>query len=164
MITEAFNYKKWADERTLRAIDCINKTSFSESYAFTLQQINHMVIVEELFKFRLTSGPIPHERTNTDTIPEFNELKSRLKESANWYANYVSTLDNKKSQDVISFTFADGKHGAMSVDEILFHIINHSSYHRGSIAHALDVAAVAHPIDGYGIYIHEKEPERREQT
>ncbi len=61
------------------------------------------------------------------------------------------------------FTFADGKYGSMSVEEILFHIINHGSYHRGSIAHALDLAAVAHPVDGYAIYIHEKEPGRREQ-
>ena len=51
----------------------------------------------------------------------------------------------------------------MTVEEILFHIVNHGSYHRGNIAHALDLACVPHPVDGYGIYIHEEEPQRRER-
>lgn len=164
MITDAFNYKKWADERTLNAMTYINKALFAKSYAFTLQQINHMVIVEELFKSRLTKGSTPHKNTNSDTVPKFDELEHRLLESGKWYANYVDTLDNKTIDEIISFTFCDGKHGSMSVEEILFHIINHSSYHRGSIAHALDLAGVEHPIDGFGIYIHEKETKRREQV
>jgi len=62
---------------------------------------------------------------------------------------------------LISFTFADSKRGTMSIEEILFHVVNHGSYHRGSIAHALDLAGVPHPPDGYGIFIHNKNPERR---
>ena len=49
MLKQAYDYKRWADERTLRAIESINKDEFPDSYAFALQQINHMVIVEELF-------------------------------------------------------------------------------------------------------------------
>ena len=50
----------------------------------------------------------------------------------------------------------------MSVEEILFHVLSHGSYHRGNIAHALDLAMIPHPVDGYGAFIHEREPERRE--
>lgn len=49
----------------------------------------------------------------------------------------------------------------MSVEEILFHVLNHGTYHRGSIAHALDLAGVDHPPDGYGIFVHQAEPDRR---
>ncbi len=163
MILEAINYKMWADERTLLSIDNIDQHSFPESYAFVLQQISHMVIVDEMFKSRLMKSPVPHESTYSEVVPEFSELKFRLIESGKWYRRYASKRD-KKSGRTVSFTFADGKMGSMSVDEILFHVINHGSYHRGSIAHALDLATVPHPADGYGIYIHEKEPERRNKT
>lgn len=162
MFIEAYNYKIWADNRTLRAIETIDKESFSDSYAFALQQINHVVIVEELFRSRLTNSPARHKSTNSDVVPFFDELEHRLIESGNWYINYVSDL--KKVEELISFKFADGKRGTMSIEEILFHIVNHGSYHRGNIAHALDLAFVPHPIDGYGIYIHEKQPERRKET
>ncbi len=160
MYIQALNYKKWADERTLRAIELIDKSAFPDTYAFVLQQLNHMIIVEELFNSRLTSQPAPHESTNSELVPEFPELERRLLASCDWYSSFASNLKN--TEEKVIFAFADGKRGMMTAQEILFHIINHGSYHRGSIAHSLDMASVPHPVDGYGIYIHETEPERRE--
>ncbi len=160
MLRQAFGYKRWADERTLAAIKQIDQKSHRESYAFTLQQINHIVIVEELFSSRLRGMTAPHKSTNTEVVPGIDELERRLKASNEWYANYVADVENLGN--VISFIFADGRRGAMNIEEILFHIVNHGSYHRGNIARTLDLASVPHPIDGYGIYIHEKEPQRRE--
>jgi len=156
---QAFKYKRWADERTLRAIENIDRDKFPDSYAFVLQQLNHIVIVEELFNSRLASSPIAHGSTNTEVVPGFDELDRKLMASYEWYVSYVTKLENEEEK--ISFAFADGRRGMMTVQEILFHIVNHGSYHRGNIARALDLASVPHPIDGYGIYIHEKEPERR---
>ncbi|MEP5765850.1 MAG: DinB family protein [Halieaceae bacterium] len=160
MLPKAFDYKRWADERTLHAIEAIDKDLRPDSYEFALQQINHMVIVEELFTSRLTGASAPHTKTNTELIPGFDELARRLDKSNEWYADFVTGLTIPTEQ--ISFVFADGKRGLLSVEEVLFHILNHGSYHRGNIAHALDNASVPHPIDGYGIYIHEREPHRRE--
>ncbi|WOJ98157.1 DinB family protein [Congregibacter brevis] len=137
----------------------IDRDLFPDAYAFALQQINHIVIVEELFISRLGSSSAPHESTNTAVIPNFEELEGRLSESADWFESYVDRMEN--GSEKVAFVFADGKRGMLSIDEILFHIVNHSSYHRGNIARALDLASVPHPIDGYGIYIHEKEPARR---
>ena len=144
MVNQAFDYKRWADERTLRAVEAIDKNNFPDSYAFVLQQINHMVIVEEPFRSRLSNSSPPHASTNTEIVPNFEKLKNRLSESADWYEGYISGLGDGEEQ--ITFVFADGRRGMLSVNEILFHIVNHSSYHRGNIAHALDLASVAHPI------------------
>lgn len=56
MLNQTFDYKRWADERTLRAIEEIDRNLFPDAYSFTLQQINHIVIVEELFRSRLVSA------------------------------------------------------------------------------------------------------------
>lgn len=160
MLKQMFDYKTWADKRTLRTVESIDKHAFPDAYAFVHQQINHIVIVEELFRRRIEGYPEPHTSTNTDVLPSFDELKARLLASGEWYINYVSNSPDAERQ--ITFVFADGLRGCMTVQEILFHILNHGSCHRGNIAHALDLASVAHPVDGYGIYIHEKEPSRRE--
>ena len=54
MLVQAYSYKRWEDDRTLSAVNRIEENAHVESYSFALQQINHMVIVEELFK----SGPL----------------------------------------------------------------------------------------------------------
>jgi uncharacterized damage-inducible protein DinB len=69
MIIRAFNYKIWADELTLRAIDRIDKLTFCDTYKFIVQQVNHIVIVEELFKARLVGSPVPHQNTNSQENP-----------------------------------------------------------------------------------------------
>ena len=69
MFAVAFDYKRWADERTLRAVAGIDRAAFPEAWAFALQQLNHMVIVEELFRSRLAGEAVPHDNTNTEVVP-----------------------------------------------------------------------------------------------
>ncbi|MFC3094233.1 damage-inducible protein DinB [Alteromonas sediminis] len=160
MDVKTYQYKQWADQRTLDAISSIDRTMFANAYSFSLQQISHMVIVEELFKSRLCALPSPHSATNSAHIPSFDTLQRRLIASGTWYVEFITSCEDLTPE--ISFVFVDGQRGKMSVGEILFHIINHGSYHRGNIAHALDLARVPHPIDGYGAFIHGLEPQRRE--
>lgn len=161
MLKKLFEYKAWADERTLLACAEINDHTITEPANFILQQLNHMIIVEDLFRARLLRQPPPHTATNTKELPSFSELSARLKESNQCFQTYVAEQTNVTLKDVLKFEFADGKQGAMSVEEILFHIVNHGSYHRGNIAHALDQAGIPHPVDGLGVFLHELEPSRR---
>ena len=102
MLIQVFEYKKWADERTLNAIERVDKQLFPSSYSFVLQQLNHMIIVEDLFKSRLANSIAPHNSTNTDLVPDIAELKRRLLASGQWYLGYASELVNTKR--AIAFT------------------------------------------------------------
>ena len=65
-------------------------------------------------------------------------------------------------QQQVRFTFVDGKKGSMSREEVLYHLINHGTYHRGAIGHALDLANTTRPADTYTVFVHAAEPGRRE--
>ena len=78
MLIKAFNYKQWSDLRTLDAIENIDGEKFSSSIKFVLQQLNHIVIVEELFKACIFGNLEPHTNTNSVLVPVFQELKQRL--------------------------------------------------------------------------------------
>ncbi len=161
MLQQMFAYKGWSDNRIFEAITKLDIAVFSDTYSFVLQQLNHLVIVEELFKARLLNKRQPHPNTNSEVVPSLDDLLTRLDRSRQWYCEYIEKLPQSELERQLSFTFVDGKKGCMSISEILFHIVNHASYHRGSIAHALDLAGVAHPSDSYNIFIHSTEPERR---
>lgn len=158
-----FNFKFWADERTLSAIEQIDVDKFPNEMRFARQQLNHLVIVQELFRARLLGETLPHEATNTEQIPEFDELAERFRSSNDWFKSYVANRDLEDDNDELPIDFTDGKTGRMSRQEVLFHLVNHASYHRGTIARNLDLAGVAHPADIFTLYLHEAEPERRNQ-
>ena len=153
-----FTYKGWSDKRIFDAINKLDKAAFGDSYRFVLQQINHLVIVEELFKARLLNKAQPHPDTNSKVVPSIDNLLARLAQSQQWYCGYIEKLSQNELGQQLVFTFVDGKKGCMSISEILFHIVNHASYHRGTIAHVFGLSDVARPRDSYYLFIHSSEP------
>lgn len=162
LLPDALLYKAWADRRTLDAVALIDVHAFPAAMAFARQQLNHMVRVEELFKARLLATQDPHSSTNTEAIPELGELDRRLTTSNDWLQAYVRSLAPNLLTEEVSFTFVDGKRGKLSREEVFFHLINHGTYHRGAIGHALDLAGAFRPADTYTVFIHSTEPHRRE--
>jgi len=161
MLRQAFRYKAWADLRTLDAIGRLDGAR-AESLRFATQQLNHMIIVEDLFRSRLEGTPAPHASTNTAQLPALDELRERIVRSDAWYGAYAARLEPPDEDETVSFVFADGQRGTMSRKEMLFHIVNHGTYHRGAIGHALDLAGVPHPADTYTVFMHALEPQRRQ--
>lgn len=51
-----FLYKQWSDQRLFQAIAQIDQANYLEDYHFAQQQLNHMMIVEELFRSRFRAS------------------------------------------------------------------------------------------------------------
>lgn len=165
MWVDAYRYKVWADERTLQAVAEVERQDgASPALAFMCQQLNHMVIVEELFKARLLGEQTPHRATNTDEVPSLHALTQRLNACHAWATDYLAHITPAELGRCVTFVFADGQNGAMTCQEILFHLINHGTYHRGAIGHALDLGGGKRPADTYSVFIHGAEPGRRQHT
>lgn len=165
MLKDAYRYKVWADERILAALaDFEGKGQATPAFAFMRQQLNHMVIVEELFKARLLGEQAPHPATNTAVIPDLHALTQRLTACDAWATDYLVRITPTELCSTVSFGFSDGQHGTLTRQEILFHLINHGTYHRGAIGHALDLGGGKRPADTYTVFIHSAEPQRRQSA
>ncbi|MTW11606.1 damage-inducible protein DinB [Pseudoduganella eburnea] len=164
MLIDGFKYKQWADRRTLDAAKALEAQKGRAAVAFIRQQLNHMVIVEELFRARLIGNERPHNTTNTEAVPTLDELERKLTQSNAWFTRYVNESTSETLNEQVSFQFVDGKQGRLTRLEILFHIINHGTYHRGAIGHALDLEGGVRPADTFTVFIHAEEPERRQQS
>lgn len=162
LITTLLNYKAWADGRTLDAVGRIDRHAHPAQFDFARQQLNHMVRVEELFRARLSGVAEPHDSTNTVERPELSDLASRLHASNRWLQEYASGLQGSEFAAWIRFTFVDGKKGRLTREEAIYHLINHGTYHRGAIGHALDLAGAPRPADTFTVFVHAADPQRRE--
>jgi uncharacterized damage-inducible protein DinB len=161
LLLDALRYKAWADRRTLDAVAGIDAQSFPSAAAFARQQLNHMVRVEEIFRARLLGTQEPHSSTNSEVVPELADLSKRLSASNEWLHGYARSASPAQLRESIRFTFTDGKPGLLSREEVIFHLVNHGSYHRGAIGHALDLAHASRPADTFTVFIHSAEPHRR---
>ena len=160
-ILNQLRYKQWADSRTLEATALIDSERFPSEIEFARQQLNHMVRVEEVFRARLLGNKEPHSSSNSEVVPMLEQLSKRILESNDWLRTYAESIPPEKMVEKIHFHFLDGKGGTMTREEVLFHLVNHGTYHRGAIGRALDLAGGLRPADTYTVFVHAMEPGRR---
>jgi len=68
---------------------------------------------------------------------------------------YADTLTDKQLDEIIEFEFIGGDIGAMSRSDILQHIVNHTTYHRGHAADILYNIMVFPPTTDYPVFLRE---------
>lgn len=155
-----FAYKAWANAELFAVLEKLTAAQ-AESLQACIRTLNHIYVVDRLFRARLAGEPAPFHATNTKETPSLAQLRSDVAATDAWYQDFVGNADDAALARVLSFTFADGDAGRMSVEEILLHVTAHGAYHRGNVGQMLKAIDVAPPRDLYTKFLHQAEPERR---
>lgn len=93
-----------------------------------LQLINHTINAQEIWNARIEEKPCSvdvWEIRPLDTLKKINEDN---------YQNSLTIIDMFDLEMKIRYTNTQGKTFENSVRDMLFHAVNHSTYHRGQIA------------------------------
>ena len=160
-IRTLFSYKAWANAELFAALQKL-PDGHSEQLHTCVRTLNHIYVVDRLFRARLAGEPAPFHATNTKETPTLSQLAAEVAETDAWYVAYVSQLTEPGLSRVLSFTFADGDAGQMSVEEILLHVTAHGAYHRGNVGQVLKSIDIAPPRDLYTKFLHLSQPQRRQ--
>lgn len=155
-----FGYKAWANSQLFKLLETV-PAERSEELATCIRTLNHIYVVDRLFRARLAGEPAPFEATNTKETPTLAQLRQDVEATDAWYRQYVSSLTGQQAAEVLDFTFADGDSGRMSREEILLHVQVHGGYHRGNVGQVLKSISIAPPRDLYTKFLHQSEPARR---
>jgi uncharacterized damage-inducible protein DinB len=154
-------YKAWADAELFTVLAALPQ-EHAEQLRTSVRILNHIHVVDRLFRARLAAEPEPFAATNTKETPTLGQVRGDVASTDAWYVDYVSTLGQPALSQVLDFTFTDGDRGRMSREEILLHVITHGGYHRGNVGQVLKSISVAPPRDLYTRFVHQSEPARRE--
>lgn len=107
-------------------IRCIEEQEDSVS-AFTIQSISHIVNVHHIWNSRLLKKT--PESNEWDVLPV--SFLTRLAQQ-----NYLETLDFLEKNELsekINYHSSEGIKLEKSIIDVLYHILNHSTYHRAQI-------------------------------
>ncbi len=118
-----FQYEAWANEQILQAI---------ERYAIHDQQIlklfSHILSAQALWLQRLNQQST---LTNAWQVLRLEECKLQMHENQDELLHFLQNTEN--FQQPVTYQNLKGETFTNSIYEILTHLFNHSSYHRGQI-------------------------------
>ncbi len=159
-----FAQKAWANNELFNVVASVTAQEHSSSVHSAIRMLNHIYVVDRIFRAHLLGEQHGYQKTNTDDTPDVSELQFAAAETDAWYEEYVADIAQEKLDEMIKFDFTDGDSGTMSREEMLYHVITHGSYHRGNVGQILKFISVAPPRDLYTKFLHVTEPKRREAS
>jgi uncharacterized damage-inducible protein DinB len=160
-LVSLFAHKAWANEELFAALAQVDSSAHSPIVHSAIRILNHVYVVDCIFKAHLLGVPHGFAATNTKDTPLLQALAASAREVDAWFLSFVAELPVGALQEPVRFTFTDGDAGLMSREEILLHVITHGGYHRGAAGQVIRATTVSPPRDLYTRFLHSSQPERR---
>ena len=131
-------YNAWADKVMFDAVaklppgeDVKPRTSLFKNIVHTL---NHNYVIDQIWRGHLEGRDHGYTARNTPDSPPLADLWKAQQEIDGWYVAWSDRVTGTELEEEVRFTFVGGDDGCMTRGEILQHIVNHTSYHRGFVA------------------------------
>lgn len=127
-------YETWANERSIASLETVPvERRTDERYARACGLIPHNLIARRTWLLRIRATP--HENPK-DWFPALDATQTRMMAAevdAQW-REFLSSLRESDLQNELRYTASDGTKYVSLVGDVLVHVCNHSTYHRGQIA------------------------------
>ena len=159
-INNLIEYKSWADSLLYESLCKLPAPDLEKQrpmlFGSVLALLNDIYAMDVVWSSNLQGIAHGMVTRNPNDVPSFNVLRNKQSEINSWYKDYAANLSSKQSNETIKFTFIGGGVGAMKKHEILHHIVNHASYHRGHIEGVMYQMSIEPPTTDISVFLQAK--------
>lgn len=130
-------YKAWANELTFESVmnlpDGEALRPRQTRFGNMVHTLNHVYVVDDIFRHHLQGRKHPYTARNTEHPSPLGDLWNAVQAMDRWYIELVDTWSAEDLSKVVHFEFVGGGKGVMTQEEIVLHLVNHATYHRGFV-------------------------------
>jgi len=156
-------YSAWANQLIFEAVNALPpeevtrpRTGAFRNIAYTL---NHNYVVDQIFQAHLESRPHGFVARNTPEVPALADVWAAQRVIDDWYISYSDAANERELEEVIPFVFTGGGDGAMTRGEMILHVVNHTTYHRGYVTTCFYQIPARPPTTDLPVFLRDARPE-----
>lgn len=150
-------YKAWANELTFSAVMALPGDHATRErptrFGNMVHTLNHVFVVDDIFRAHLEGRPHGYTARNTDRSPPVEDLWAAVRAMDGWYVALADRMSGSELAETVRFEFVGGGQGAMTREEIILHIVNHGTYHRGFVGDMLYQVPVVPPANDLTVFL-----------
>jgi uncharacterized damage-inducible protein DinB len=127
-------YHRWATERTLETCVVLSPEEFLRDLGGSFNSVRdtlaHSFMADNAWQHRVRGEPFT--RPTAEQLPaNLETLSSQWQVALSGWDALIATRD---SSEVIQYRAFEGQPYLSTFEEIVYHVVNHGSYHRGQVA------------------------------
>jgi uncharacterized damage-inducible protein DinB len=156
-------YNAWANELVFDAVAKLpegeaakERRSGSKNIVHTL---NHNHVIALIWQAHLEGRAHGFTARNTESHPPLHELWRTQRTIDGWYVELSDRLSEAELNETVNFILVGGNEGVMTREEILLHVVNHTTYHRGYVADMFHQVPARPPTMDLPVFLREKRAE-----
>jgi uncharacterized damage-inducible protein DinB len=141
-------YHYWARDRLLDALEPLSYEQFTRDMGNSFRSIretaSHIYAAEFAWYSRWV-GQSPAALLPADLFPDLAALRKAWTEQEGKLRAFIADRDDEGIQQVLPYTLISGHTGASIFWQMVQHVVNHATYHRGQVVTMLRQLGVSPP-------------------
>jgi uncharacterized damage-inducible protein DinB len=131
-----FDYNRWANAAILDAVSKLTPEQFTKdlqsSHRSVRDTVAHILAAEWIWLERW-KGVSPKSLLDPADFPTVDSVRTRLSEVESECAGFIHGLTDEAFAQAVTYTNTKGEKWTYSLEQMMQHVANHSSYHRGQV-------------------------------
>ena len=136
-ISKLFAYNRWANARTLEPVSMLTAEEYGRtlggSFPSVKETLAHIYAAEWIWLERW-QGRSPRGLPSAQEVPTLEALREKWKAVEERQSAFLASLSETRMAEVVSYVNVKGETWSYPLGEMLVHLVNHSTYHRGQVA------------------------------
>jgi len=154
-----YDYNRWANARVLDAAAKLNPAQYtrdlSNSFLSLRDTLTHILAAEWIWLKRWQSES-PKALLDPADFPDLAALRAKWLEVEREQMAFVNNLTDERLNASISYINTKGKTWTYPLWQMLQHLVNHSTYHRGQVITMLRQLGAAPVATDFLLFFDEK--------
>lgn len=131
-----YNYNRWANDRVLDAVSKLSAEQFTRDLENSFRSVRdtlvHILSAEWIWLERW-NGISPKSMLGSEELTDLPAIRTRWDKVESERAEFIRSLTLERLEAVINYVNVRGQSYAYPLWQMLAHVVNHSSYHRGQM-------------------------------
>jgi len=145
-LTQLLAYEKWANKKILDALKTL-----PEQDERCLELMAHILLVQMVWHNRIVNQPQPPiwDKKNLDELYKMHEINNKTLDA------FFEKLNDKDCYSVVNYKDSKGNPYENTLKDLLTHLFNHSTHHRGQIKERLRGKIAEMPMTDFIFFLRE---------